>query len=47
MPESSGSTSWLRMPAPLGVFLVLDAWNVYDRRPVTEDEIDRELRRQR
>lgn len=28
-----------------GVFLVLDAWNVYYRRPVTEDEVDEELRR--
>jgi hypothetical protein len=30
-----------------GVFLLLDAWNVYYRRPVTEDEIDEELRRHR
>lgn len=28
-----------------GVFLVLDAWNLYDRRPVTEQEIENELRR--
>lgn len=28
-----------------GVFLLLDAWNVYSRRPVTEAEIDEELRR--
>lgn len=28
-----------------GVFLLLDAWNVYYRRPVTEKEIDEELRR--
>jgi hypothetical protein len=27
-----------------GVLLVLDAWNVYYRRPVTEHEIDDELR---
>jgi fatty acid desaturase len=26
-----------------GVFLLLDAWNLYYRRPVTEDEVDREL----
>ena len=26
------------------VFLLLDAWNLYYRRPVTEDEIDKELR---
>jgi hypothetical protein len=30
-----------------GVFLLLDAWNVYYRRPVTEDEIDRELYKRR
>jgi hypothetical protein len=30
-----------------GVLLVLDAWNVYYRRPVTEDEIDEELRSRR
>ena len=30
-----------------GVFLILDAWNVYYRRPVTEAEVDDELRRQR
>lgn len=30
-----------------GVFLVMDIWNVYYRRPVTEDEIERELQRGR
>ena len=30
-----------------GVFLLLDAWNVYYRRPVTDEEIDEELRRLR
>lgn len=30
-----------------GVFLLLDAWNVHYRKPVTEEEIDEELRRQR
>jgi fatty acid desaturase len=31
-----------------GVFLLLDAWNIYHRRrPVTEDEVDEELRRHR
>jgi fatty acid desaturase len=30
-----------------GVFLLLDARNLYYRRPVTEDEIDRELRKRR
>jgi hypothetical protein len=30
-----------------GVFLLLDAWNVYYRRPVTEAEIDEELTRRR
>jgi hypothetical protein len=30
-----------------GVLLALDAWNVYYRRPVTEAEIDREMRRGR
>lgn len=29
-----------------GVFLALDAWNVHYRRPVTEEEVDEELRRQ-
>jgi fatty acid desaturase len=29
------------------VFLLLDAWNVYFRRPVTEEDIDREVRKQR
>ncbi len=28
-----------------GVFLLLDAWNVYFRRPISEADIDRELRR--
>jgi fatty acid desaturase len=27
-----------------GVLLLLDAWNVYHRRPITEAEIDEELR---
>ncbi len=27
-----------------GVLLVLDAWSVYFRRPLTEEDIDRELR---
>lgn len=26
-----------------GVLIVLDAWNIYFRRPLTEDDIDREL----
>ena len=30
-----------------GVFLLLDAWNVYYRRPITDEEIDEELRRHR
>lgn len=30
-----------------GVLLVLDAWNVYFRPSVTEEDIDRELRKQR
>lgn len=30
-----------------GALLVLDAWNVYVRRPLTEDDIDRELRKRR
>ena len=30
-----------------GVLLLLDAWNVYYRRPITEDDIDHELRRGR
>ena len=30
-----------------GVLLLLDAWSVYFRRPLTEDEIDRELRNRR
>jgi hypothetical protein len=28
-----------------GMLLVLDAWNAYFRRPVTEEEIDREIAR--
>jgi hypothetical protein len=27
-----------------GVLLLLDAWNTYYRRPITEEEIDKELR---
>ncbi len=27
-----------------GVLLLLDAWNVYYRRPITEEEIEKELR---
>ena len=30
-----------------GVFLVLDAWNIFYRRPVTEADIERELGNQR
>ena len=30
-----------------GVVLLLDAWNLYFRHPITEDEIDAEMRRQR
>ena len=30
-----------------GVFLLLDAWNLYFRRPITEAEIDEEMRRHR
>lgn len=30
-----------------GVLLALDAWNVYFRPSVTEEDIDRELRKQR
>jgi hypothetical protein len=30
-----------------GVLLLLDAWNVYLRRPITEADVDRELRRAR
>lgn len=30
-----------------GVLLLLDAWNVYFRRPITETEIDEEMRRRR
>lgn len=28
-----------------GAFLLLDGWNLYYRRPITEEEIDEELRR--
>jgi hypothetical protein len=31
--------------APWGVLLVLDAWAINYRRPITEDDIDRELRK--
>ncbi len=30
--------------AAWGVFLALDAWNVYYRRPITEADIEREMR---
>jgi fatty acid desaturase len=30
-----------------GVALLLDAWNVYYRRPITEAEIDEEMQRRR
>jgi hypothetical protein len=30
--------------AAWGTFLLLDAWNIYYRRPITEDDIDKELR---
>lgn len=30
-----------------GVLLVLDAWNVYGRRPVTEADVEKELRSRR
>jgi hypothetical protein len=30
-----------------GVLLVLDVWSTYFRRPVTEHDIDRELRNRR
>ncbi len=30
--------------AAWGVFLVLDAWNLYYRKPITEDDVERELR---
>lgn len=30
-----------------GVLLLLDAWNLYFRRPITEAEIDEEMRRRR
>jgi hypothetical protein len=29
-----------------GVFLILDAWKLYFRRPITDEEIEREMRRQ-
>ena len=28
-----------------GVFLLLDGWNAYVRRPITEEQIDQELRK--
>ena len=30
-----------------GVLMLLEAWNLYFRQPVTDDEVDRELRRMR
>ncbi|HEX4980681.1 MAG TPA: 2TM domain-containing protein [Ilumatobacteraceae bacterium] len=30
-----------------GVLLLLDAWSLYFRRPITEEEIDEEMRRRR
>lgn len=30
-----------------GVFLLLDAWNIFYRKPVTEAEIEREIKRGR
>jgi len=30
-----------------GVLLLLDAWNVLHRRPITDEDLDRELRRRR
>jgi fatty acid desaturase len=30
-----------------GVLLLLDAWSLYVRRPITEDEVDDEMRRRR
>ena len=33
--------------AAWGVFLLLDAWNLYYRRPITEDDIEREMRGRR
>ena len=30
-----------------GVLLALDAWHVYHQRPITEEDIDRELRNRR
>ena len=30
-----------------GVLLLLDAWNVQYRRPITDEDLDRELRRRR
>lgn len=30
-----------------GVFLLLDAWNVYFRKPITEEDVERELRGRR
>jgi hypothetical protein len=28
-----------------GVLLLLDAWNLHDRKPITEDDLDHELRK--
>lgn len=33
--------------AAWGVFLLLDAWNTYYRQPITEEDVERELRKQR
>lgn len=33
--------------AAWGVFLVLDAWNLYYRKPITEEDIEREQRGRR
>ena len=33
--------------AAWAVFLLLDGWNLYVRKPVTQDEIERELRARR
>jgi fatty acid desaturase len=30
-----------------GVFLLLDAWNTYYRQPITEEDVERELRKRR
>lgn len=29
-----------------GVLLLLDAWNLYDQKPITQDDLDHELRRE-